>query len=135
MERCWTLEPTSERIIVDIVDFLRELQIVIDHKGAVVPEINLRHGHRLQATNNGRVLKRKVSTRPRKHLLKLGPIHLDAQDALAALLRTGRTSTLHLKTLEMLLPRSMLLSMKSLMPFRTMMMVRRARKAQVWWIK
>ena len=86
MKRCWQLEPTSERIIADIMDFPRVLNIVIDHRGAVVPEINLRHGHRLAAINGGRVLKRKVTNRQRKHLLKMGPVHPDAQPALDRLL-------------------------------------------------
>ena len=36
--------------------------------------------------NGGRVLKRKVTQRQRKHLLQMGPIHPDAEDALKILL-------------------------------------------------
>lgn len=94
MVRCWTIEPTSERIIADIFDFPNVLQIVIDHKGAVVPEINLRHGHRALAINGGRVLKRKITSRQRKHLLTMGPIHHHAQRAINNLLRFGRLDAL-----------------------------------------
>ena len=48
MVRCWTIEPKSERIIDDIFDYPDVLEIVISHRGAVVPEINLRHGHRVK---------------------------------------------------------------------------------------
>jgi hypothetical protein len=63
MERCWTLEPTSDRIIADIEDFGNVLDVIIEFKGCVGPECRLRHGHRLQAHNGGRVLKRKVTKR------------------------------------------------------------------------
>ena len=49
--------------------------------------INLCHGHRLQAINGGRVLKRKVTLYQRKHLLRMGPIHADA---LTNLVNIGR---------------------------------------------
>lgn len=91
MERCWThCAPTSARIIADIMEFPRVLEIVIQHRGAVVPEIQLRHGHRHQAINGGRVLKRKVTSRQRKHLLTSEPVHPDAERALQALLNIGR---------------------------------------------
>jgi hypothetical protein len=89
MERCWTLEPTSERIIADIEDFGNVLELIIEFKGCVVPECRLRHGHRQQAHNGGRVLKHKVSKRQRKHLLRMGPVHHDALEALEILLRNG----------------------------------------------
>lgn len=72
------------------MEFPRVLEIVIQHRGAVVPEIQLRHGHRHQAINGGRVLKRKVTSRQRKHLLTSEPVHPDAERALQALLNIGR---------------------------------------------
>ena len=57
---------------------------------SVVPEINLRHGHRAQAINGGRVLMRKITTRQRKHLQTMGPVHVDARAALEDLLQVGR---------------------------------------------
>ena len=89
MVKCWTLEPTSERIIADISDFDNVLDHIIEAKGCVVPECRLRHGHRQQAHNGGRVLKRKVTQRQRKHLMQLGPVHPDAEEALEILLGQG----------------------------------------------
>ena len=51
--------------------------------------MNLRHGHRLKSINGGKVLKRKVTRRQQKHLLKMGPVYPDAKPALDSL--TGRT--------------------------------------------
>ena len=82
MVRCWTLEPTSARMIADIEDFGNVLDLIIEFKGCTVPECRLQHGHRHQAHNGGRVLKRKVAKRQRKHLLTIGPVHPDAQGAL-----------------------------------------------------
>ena len=66
--------------------FPRVLDVVIAHRGVIVPEINLRLGHRIAAINRGRALKSKVTNRQRKHLLKMGPVHPDAQPALDRLL-------------------------------------------------
>ena len=74
--------PTSERIIADIEDFPNVLQKIVDEDGCMVSECKLRHGHRLLAhKGDGRVLKRKVTQRQRKHLLTFGDFHPDAIDA------------------------------------------------------
>ena len=60
MKHCLMLEPfsESERVLSDIFDLPRVIDIVIEHRSAVVPELKLRHGHRIQkAINGGRVLK------------------------------------------------------------------------------
>jgi len=90
MTRCWEIEPTSERIIADIIYFPNVLKIFLDHEGAVVPEMNFRHGQHAQAINGGRVVKHKINRRQRKHLLTLGPIHPNAQEAIKKLLAIGR---------------------------------------------
>ena len=51
MKRCWEIESTSLRIIAYNFDLHRVPDIVIYKRGAVLPEINLRHGHRAQAIN------------------------------------------------------------------------------------
>jgi hypothetical protein len=89
MVRCWTMEPNSERIIQDIEDFGNVLDKIIEFEGCVIPECRLRHGQRLLSHNKGRVLKHKVNNRQRKHLLKMGSIHPDAEAALAILLTIG----------------------------------------------
>ena len=86
MVKCWSLEPTSDRIIADITDFDNVLGHIIAASGCVVPECRLRHGHRQQAHNGGRVLKHKVTQRQRKHLMQMGPVHPDAEEALRILL-------------------------------------------------
>ena len=91
MVRCWTMEPKSDRIIQDIEDFGNVLELIIHHKGSVVPECRLRHGHRQLSHNGGRVLKRKITNRQRKYLLTMGSIHPDAEDALEKLLTIGPT--------------------------------------------
>ena len=82
MVRCWTLEPTSARIIADLEDFENVLDLMIEFKGCVVPECRLWRSHRQQAHNGGHVLKRKITNLQRKHLLTMGPVHTVAQDAL-----------------------------------------------------
>ena len=36
MRRCWDVEPTSERIVQDILDWPRVLQLIVDAKGCEV---------------------------------------------------------------------------------------------------
>ena len=98
--RCWTLEPTSARIIAVIEDFGNVLDLMIEFKGCVVPECRLRHDHRQQAYNGGRVLKRKVTKRHRKHLLTMGPVHPDAQGALNILLSIDEVAKLAFTEIE-----------------------------------
>ena len=86
MVRCWTLEPTSARIIADIEGFGNVLDLIIEFNGCVVPECRMQHGHRQQGHNGGRVLKRKVTKRQRKHLLTMSPVHPDAHCVLNILL-------------------------------------------------
>jgi len=81
MTRCCEIKPTSERIIADIIYFPNVLKIFRDHEGAFVPEMNFRHGQQAQAINGGRVVKHKINRRQRKHLLTMGPIHPNAQEA------------------------------------------------------
>jgi hypothetical protein len=40
MSRCWQVDPTSERIVEDIEGFSRVLDIIIEHSGCVVPDMN-----------------------------------------------------------------------------------------------
>ena len=103
----WNMIPgcfgTSDRIVADIMNFPCVVDDVIAHRGAVVPEINLRLGHRIAAINGGRALKSKVTNQQRKHLLKMGPVHPDAQ-ALGRLLgRLPSSVTIPEEESEMLL--------------------------------
>ena len=48
MSRCWEVEPTSERIVQDIIDLPRVLQKFIDAKGTVAYGEAFRNGHRVR---------------------------------------------------------------------------------------
>jgi hypothetical protein len=85
MERCWTLDPTSDRIIADISGLVEVLQKIIEHNGCVIPECRLRHGRRQMTHNGGRVCKRKVKARQRKGF-KPQVVHPDALEAIQILL-------------------------------------------------
>jgi hypothetical protein len=86
MERCWTLEPTSDRIIQDIGGLWEVLDKVIEHEGCVIPECRLRSGVRQMKHNGGRVLKHKVPDRQRKGF-KGQVVHVDAHEAIQMLLK------------------------------------------------
>jgi hypothetical protein len=90
--RCWEIEPTSARIVADITDFPFVLAKIIEHKGCVVPEDRLRHGHRLLAHNGGRVLSTKFKNRQRKETMTMGVVHPDAKEALQILLQGGEAA-------------------------------------------
>ena len=94
MRRCWTLEPTSARIIEDITPLERVLHLIVDAKGCVVPDEATRHGRRARrADAPGDVADADLTERqwcnkkPRLSKRKLTlakaipPIHADAQAA------------------------------------------------------
>jgi hypothetical protein len=51
MRRCWTLEPTSSRIVEDVVAFERVLRLIVEAKGCVVPDEATRSGRRARKAN------------------------------------------------------------------------------------
>ena len=57
MVRCWETEPTSDRIVDDILAFPRVLKQVVDAQGCVVADDKLRSGRRYVAIGNRRALK------------------------------------------------------------------------------
>ena len=46
--RCWNVEPTSQRIIDDIMGFEDVIDKVIAAQGCVVTDLRLRHGRRYE---------------------------------------------------------------------------------------
>jgi hypothetical protein len=85
MFRCWTLEPTSDRIVEDILGLPRVLDKIIEARGTVVPDEFLRSGRR-QRRADGSELKRKPIKRQRKVTnTTLPPVHADCQEALRLL--------------------------------------------------
>ena len=86
MSRCWEVEPTSERIVQDIIDLPRVLQKIIDAKGTVAYGEALRNGHRARRADGKGTMKGNLSSSRRKSTLSLRPIHPDARSALDAIL-------------------------------------------------
>ena len=87
MSRCWQVDPCSDRIIEDIEGFPRVLDIIIDHSGCVVPDMNFRNGRRAQSHDNKRVLKNKIRSRQRISTHKRITVHPDAQEAFDGLIK------------------------------------------------
>ena len=46
MQRCWTIFPTSDEIVKDILGFVPMLEKVVSNQGIVCPEDFLCSGHR-----------------------------------------------------------------------------------------
>jgi hypothetical protein len=81
LRRCWEIEPTSERIIEDILAFPRVLQKIIDANGCVVLDEFLRTGRRYLKVRGQGECKIKPCKKQRKETLGLPPIHPDCFEA------------------------------------------------------
>ncbi len=94
MRRSWTLEPTSSRIVEDVLAFQRVLRLIVEAKGCVVPDEATRHGRRARKANapvgiadedvDGKHLcKKKLRLSQRKATLDkaMSSIHTDSQAA------------------------------------------------------
>ncbi len=75
MRRAWAIEPTSERIVEDILALPRVLQIIIDRNGVVVPDLFLRSGRRYEKLRDDGICKNKPRSSQRKSTLKSPPLH------------------------------------------------------------
>ena len=82
MTRCWEVEPTSQRIVQDILDLPRVLKKIVDAKGTVVHGEALRNGHRARRADGKGNMKGNLSTSRRKSTLSLRPVHPEARPAL-----------------------------------------------------
>jgi len=80
------VEPTSERIVQDILDLPRVLQKIIDAKGTVVHGEALRNGHRARRADGKGSMKGNLLNSRRKDTLSLRPVHRDARPALNKIL-------------------------------------------------
>ncbi len=78
MIRCWNVEPTSERIVQDILDWPRVLQKIVEAKGCVVHGEAIRSGHRALRADEKGTLTSRLRTRQRKDTMICRPIHPDA---------------------------------------------------------
>ena len=93
MERAWTVEPTSARIVEDIQAFPRVLEKIIQRRGCVVPDEDLRTGRRCTALyRDDKELKKKPRASQRTHTQTRPPLHPDCQEAYDSLLQSARAA-------------------------------------------
>ena len=85
MMRCWQTEPTSDRVIADIEDWPRVLQVFVDAEGCVVHGEAVRSGHRYQRLDGKGAIKSKLENRGRGSTLHGRPVHPDAMEAFRSL--------------------------------------------------
>lgn len=81
MTRCWTVAPSSERIIEDISKFPLVLQKIVEAKGCIVHDENLRSGKRYVRVDKRGDCKRKPRRRQRKENFMCYTVHPDAFEA------------------------------------------------------
>jgi hypothetical protein len=93
LQRCWTLEPTSERIVEDIMKLPDILRKIIECNGCVVQDLNFRTGRRYRRADDSGYCKTKPRSSSRKSTLTLPPIHTDCIEALTLLSGFDRTVT------------------------------------------
>jgi hypothetical protein len=75
MERCWSIEPRSSRIVEDILGLPRVLDKIIENSGCVVPDEGFRNGVRAKSHDGKKILKRKPLARQRISTQKQFIIH------------------------------------------------------------
>ena len=85
MMRCWQTESTSDRVIADIEDWPRVLQVIVEAEGCVVHGEAVRSGHRYQGLDGKGVMKSKLQNRGRVDKLHGRPVHPDAIEAFRSL--------------------------------------------------
>jgi hypothetical protein len=81
MERCWEMEPTSERIVEDISDLPRVLNKIIESEGRVVSNECMRNGRHARE-GEGSTAANKPRNRQKKDTIRAPPCHPDCRDAL-----------------------------------------------------
>ena len=80
LKRCWTIAPTSDQIVEDIMGFDRILEKIIESEGCVIPDEFLRTGRRARSAS-GAVLKKNPSKRQRIDTNIGILLHADSIDA------------------------------------------------------
>jgi hypothetical protein len=81
MCRCWEMEPTSARIVEDVLQFGMVLEKIIAAEGCVVPDEFLRNGRRGRSSNGKFDLKNKPVQKQRKNTMHARPCHPDCFEA------------------------------------------------------
>jgi hypothetical protein len=75
------VEPTSERIVEDVLALPGVLEKIIAAKGCVVQDQYLRSGRRARRADDKGDCKNKPVSKQRKSTLRARPLHPDCQDA------------------------------------------------------
>jgi hypothetical protein len=88
MSRCWEIAPCSERIVQDICKFQFVLEKIIEAKGCIVHDKNLRSASKYIKANNKGICKNKPRARQRKNDVVSFKIHPDAMRGRISLLVT-----------------------------------------------
>jgi hypothetical protein len=92
MTRCWTVEPTSERIVEDITSLPDVLRKIVAAEGTIVLNEGLRHGRRAERHNGNGLLTTRLTTRQRKDLLQEKPLHPDLHQLREEVLGIGNNA-------------------------------------------
>lgn len=80
MERCWVVEPTSERVAQDISGWEQIIDKLIESKGCVVQGESLRSGRRARRADGDTDVATRVRNFQRKGTKSNRPVHPDAQE-------------------------------------------------------
>jgi hypothetical protein len=88
--KCWTIAPTSERIVEDISAFPRVLGKIVAAEGCVVKDEFLRSGRRERRADGKGFCKNKPRASQRKATLKAAPLHPDCQEAYDAFVKGAK---------------------------------------------
>ena len=81
MTRCWQVEPTSERIVQDILALPEVLNKIIAAKGCVVQDQYLRNGRRARRADDKGECKNKPVSKQRISTNLARPLHPDCNEA------------------------------------------------------
>ena len=84
MKRVFTVAPTSAQIVADILRLKTVLDMIIKERGAIVPELNFRRGHRALRHDKKGLLKTPLKRRSRVSTYSSPAMHPDATEAVAA---------------------------------------------------
>lgn len=85
MQKCWSLAPTSEQIVADVLALPEVLRKIIDARGCVVKDLDLRSGRRYIRADGKGDLMRKPRTRQQKDTMVSAPCHPDNIEARTAI--------------------------------------------------
>jgi hypothetical protein len=91
MMRVFTVAPSNEQIVTDILRLETVLDMIIKERGAIVPELNFRRGHRAFRHDKKGVMKNALKKSSRVSTYSLPAMHPDATAAVEQLrLRAAR---------------------------------------------